>query len=259
MISRVISASTLRLGRSSRGIIAAAALALVAPRHGQPLRSLRRGLRRHLLPSLRLTDLNPTAPSTPSIAPWTRSPVGPQTRRLGAAGSTTWAARSPCRRLCCLQCSRRCLRLRPTPTIAPMVSRIGRWVGPSVRRSGAAEFMAKDAMTMVVDARQAPHRLRLFLTTAMLASPIGWRVGASRRRIGAVRTLARGAQLRTEAVPELGSLFPMVSCCRAGSVAPALVRAIFRRFFGGPCCAYATRHVCESVYVRRAHLIGGAR
>merc|ERR1712045_859944 len=93
--------------------------------------------------------------------------------------------------------SRRNRRPQRIPTTAQMVSRIGRQVGLSSRRSGAVGSMAKAAQTKVEDASR-----RLSHTIVMQGLPIGCRAGLLRRRHGVVRTRARGALRQLEDVLE---------------------------------------------------------
>merc|ERR1719401_1711663 len=70
-------------------------------------------------------------------------------------------------------------------TTVLLASPIGRRVGLSRRRLGAASMAARAALR---------RSLHLFPTIALLASPIGRRVGLRRRRHGAASTRARAAQ-----------------------------------------------------------------
>jgi len=121
-----------------------------------------------------------------TIALWDSISPGMDPNSSGVAGFTTSVASQPNR------------QRRQIPTIARMVSRIGRLDGVSPRRTGAAGFMARAAPTKV--AVDVWHLLSHM--TATLASPIGCRGGAWRRRPGVVRTRARVARQQLEAVPE---------------------------------------------------------
>merc|ERR1712045_362844 len=98
-------------------------------------------------------------PSIPTIAPSGSILLGTKASSPGAARTITFVV------------SRRNRRLRRILTIALMVSRIGRQVGLSPRRSGAAGSMAKVAQTKVEDASRRPSH-----TIVMQDLPIGCRL-----------------------------------------------------------------------------------
>lgn len=78
-----------------------------------------------------------------------------------------------------------------------MDSQIGRQAGQFPKRSGAAGFMAKVALTS-----EAGAPLCLNLTIATLDLRIGCRAGLSQKNHGAVRTKARVARQRVVDVLE---------------------------------------------------------
>merc|ERR1712154_272135 len=98
--------------------------------------------------------------SIPTIAPSGSILHGTKASSPGAVRTITSVA------------SRRNRRLQRIPTIAQMVSRIGRQVGLSPRRSGVVGSMAKAAQTKVEDASR-----RLSHTIVMQGLPIGCRAG----------------------------------------------------------------------------------
>lgn len=122
-----------------------------------------------------------------STVRWTCGTSGPQTRRSGAAGSTTSVMET-----------RQCHRRRLTHSTASQDLRIGRPAGQWTRRHGAAGFTARAATLAVADVSQSrPPLLHLI---AMQDSRTGWPVGRSAKKPGAARMPARDARTKEEDV-----------------------------------------------------------